>query len=355
MRIFIDNHHEELTESLRILFQDRLGWEVYRPIGVEWWKEGYWHIYDHPGTAEQYLGYCVGDDFRAMQERQPKAGHTFRNINIKVVENSEGMYSVGSAVYPEVTYLGITLDRFKVIPFDIVLSSIPSHIDPFNKLVSLYHPQAKHIFQIGNNWPVDYPVKNILCSSKWSYGQIAKEKNSVLYHQEFSSKLFSFDSVDDPKAVYNMMHYIQNMDEFEKVEQLLPTWTFKCFGAENRDLPKGPNIYDIVNCFKEMGFLWHVKREGDGYGYNLAHAAACGKPIITKCSNYRGMSAEPLLIHGKTCIDLDRVSLSEAAKMLQNMADNYSYYSNEMYNTFKQTVDFDKEEKDIRLFIDRLL
>lgn len=44
MRVLADYHHHDLFESLAILFEDRLGWELYRPIGMEWFDEGYWNF-----------------------------------------------------------------------------------------------------------------------------------------------------------------------------------------------------------------------------------------------------------------------------------------------------------------------
>src|SRR3990167_1968898 len=54
--VFTDFHHAGLLNSLIMLFEGRLGGAVYRPIGTEWHEKGYWKIYDHPATVQQYLG-----------------------------------------------------------------------------------------------------------------------------------------------------------------------------------------------------------------------------------------------------------------------------------------------------------
>ena len=40
--ILADFHHGDLFESHRLVFVDRFGWELCRPIGLEWFQEGYW-------------------------------------------------------------------------------------------------------------------------------------------------------------------------------------------------------------------------------------------------------------------------------------------------------------------------
>ena len=42
IRILADFHHHALWESLRLVFEERFGWELYRPIGMDWFIEGYW-------------------------------------------------------------------------------------------------------------------------------------------------------------------------------------------------------------------------------------------------------------------------------------------------------------------------
>ena len=354
MKIFLDNHHEELTESLRILFEDRMGWEVYRPIGLEWYHEGYWHIYPALATAEQYLGLHVGKALQQKWQEDPSSIEHHRHFNPNVLENSDGIYDIGSVVYPNKRYLGITLERFKSTPFDVILSSIPSHARVFNELIQLYQPQAKHIFQVGNNWTYDFPVKNILSSSKLAFDSLSTDKHAIFYHQEFSLQTFSFVDSFNPTSIYNMLHYMKDTDKFFEVEKRLPGWLCKCHGAGNREKSRGPSILDVANCFREMGFLWHVKREGDGYGYNVFHAAARGRPIITRCKHYQGMTAAPLLVHGETCLDLDQCNIVETVQKLQEMAGNYSFHSQAIHDKFKQQVDFDEEAKQIKNFLENL-
>jgi hypothetical protein len=40
-KVLADWHHPALWESLSILFEDRFGWELYSPMGLEWTKHGW--------------------------------------------------------------------------------------------------------------------------------------------------------------------------------------------------------------------------------------------------------------------------------------------------------------------------
>jgi hypothetical protein len=55
MRVLADFHHGSLLRSLVMLFEDRLGMELYRPIGLQWLHRGYWAISNLKGTAKQFL------------------------------------------------------------------------------------------------------------------------------------------------------------------------------------------------------------------------------------------------------------------------------------------------------------
>lgn len=351
MKIFADFHHEHLYDSLRILFEERLGWELYRAIGLDWYHEKFWHVYPHPATAEQYLGFHIGKDFQKMVEDDPEACHTFRNSSWTLESSSaQDIFAISSLSFPKVVYKGITLDTFKEMDFDLIISSMPQHVQPFKDLINLYQPQAKHIFQIGNNWGIPNGV-NILTSAA-----TISHPEACFYHQEFNLDLFHKKDIStvNTKSVANMMHYIQGFGNFAALEASLPDWNFKAHGSGNRDGPRGPDVADVAKAFEEFGFLWHYKKEGDGYGYNIHHAAATGTPMLVNKKHFKGMTAEALLIDGVTCIDLDRHSLPAVTEILKDASENYERWSTNTYNRFKEVVDFDKEFEEIKRFLENL-
>jgi hypothetical protein len=347
MRVLADMHHGELYESLRILFEDRLGWELYRSIGIDWYTEGYWMVYDHPDTVTQYLGMHLTEN--DISENHRNQGATA--LNLGHTEYAPGIYEIKSPEY-DCIYKAITLEAFKNMKFDIVLSSIPSHISRYNTLISNFQPSAKHIFQVGNNWKAPYPeVKNILTSS--IHG-INSEANCVFYHQEFNLNTFAKTQPKNIESIFNMMHYMQDKEFFYSMKSFLPAWSFKSYGAGNEDGPCSPHITKVAEVFKNSGFVWHVKSQGDGYGYNIHHAFACGRPLVTRVSDFSGMTASSLLVDGETCIDIGNRTPEQVVHKLVEMLLDYPRFSDNVYNKFKSVVNFDQEFKDIKVFMDNL-
>jgi hypothetical protein len=347
MRVFADMHHGELYESLRILIEDRLGWKLYRPIGMDWYVEGYWMVYDHPDTANQYLGMHLLETDIPQSYRDQGA----TAMNMGFVESEPGVYKIATPEYDSL-HNAITLQAFKDTKFDILISSIPSHIQRFNSLISKFQPNAKHIFQIGNNWPAPYPeVKNILTSSM--YG-INNDANCVFYHQEFNTDVFCKVEPIKKECIFNMMHYMQDQDLFYSIQKFIPAWEFLSYGAGNAQGPCSPHIKKVANIFKSNGFVWHVKSQGDGYGYNIHHAFACGRPIVTRISDFDGMTASKLLIDGKTCINIKDKSPAQIANDLLKFVLDYEDVSDNVYSKFKEVVNFDNEFLNIKNFMENL-
>ena len=220
----------------------------------------------------------------------------------------------------------------------------------FIKLRNQFQPQAKLVFQYGNNWNPMPGIHNHLSSAVTV--KPPSGDNVVYYHQEFDSSVFCPAPVENPRSVVSLLHFHEGKDSFFQVEPTLPAWKFHSYGAGNRDGCCNA-IQELVIAFHNHGFLWHEKKEGDGYGFNLHHAAATGTPIITRKRYFNGMTVAPLLIHGETCIDLDQVSNIPLA--LEQAAANHSSMSAAIYSKFNQVVNFDAEEVLIRKFLERLI
>ena len=58
MNVLCDRHHAGLLYSLQLLFEDRLGFHLFVPIGHDWWDEEYWrfgNVFGDDRLAQQYL------------------------------------------------------------------------------------------------------------------------------------------------------------------------------------------------------------------------------------------------------------------------------------------------------------
>ncbi len=347
MKVFADYHHDDLFNSLQMLFEGRLGGQLYRPIGTNWWSEGWWKVYDHPATAEQYLGLHIGESFEKLRAEQPQGCHRWLNEGYTPTA-VPGMYCVPNPNYPERPTFGVTLDQFKDVKFDIIVSSMPYHFGSFERLRQQYQPQAKHIFQMGNMWAPPAGCMNLLNSTTSAHHGVP---NAVRYHQEFDTKLFCPEPSGGHKRVCSLLHLndYHGRKEFLKLEKLMPDFQYFEYGAGNRDGGINPGM--VAPKIRDSGLIMHVKVGGDGYGYNIHHAAACGKPVIYRGRHVRGQIAESLLIHGETAIDLDRAQ--DPADMIRTAYRDR--WGEKTYERFKAVCDFDRDFEAIQTFMSRLV
>lgn len=352
MKILCDLHHEQLYESLRILFEDRLGWEMFRPIGVNWYTEGFWKVHDAIDTAQQYL--AIGDSEPLDTHGRPVTESHGQGawINRDAAPVTSGLYRVGK-------HKAITLERAKETPWDAVLSSMPVHFNLYENFRRQFCPKAYHIFQQGNMWSPPDGVRNMLNSTGVNP---PPGVNHVRYHQEFSLTEFSPGPCKNPRSVLNLMHYQQPryQQEFDLLASVLEPrgWKFTNHGAGNRDGSCPTPM--LPQTIRDHGFLWHNKAGGEGYGYNMHTAMAIGRPILCHRSLYQGMTASQLMVDG-TCIDMDTygrrvpgVDVIALASDLGYWASRHTEIAEGCVKHFRSVVDFDAEFASIKDFMGRL-
>lgn len=339
MNIFTDFHHGDLYYSLHLLFEKRLGHNLYRPIGMDWLHEGYWKIGDpYPGnvTAMQYLrteGYIGEFPTNAEYYIEGDVYYTY--------QPSQDFY-----------HKAITLDTFKKMDFDIIISSIPAHDEAYAKLLDTYQPQAKHISQMGNIWEQNR-VKNVMCSFPQSRINVQSDQNVVFYNQEFDLDMFKYVSPLDTKRITSFVHLLPKPELFNKYKTALNNFEFKAYGVGT---PDGclMNHLDIANAMVNSTFGWHVKPGGDGYGHCLHNLLACGRPIITHLSDYKHYSN--LLIPGETCIDLEANTFERNIEIIKECSEPsvHRKMCETTYKVFKENVDFNSDAEKVKAFLDVL-
>lgn len=335
-----------LLESLYMLFENRLGWEIYRPIGTEWYSEGYWLVFDAMDTAEQYLGLRHGEALKAKQAANPLGDDPWKNAGYEQV--GEGLYEVPSMEFAPRRYRAITLEAAKATKWDYVLSSTPDHFPRIERFRREYCPTAKHLWQSGNPWSAPEGAKNILNSTAVP---MPPELNTVYYHQEFdATNRFIPDPTCRRDTVANLLHY-GDLSRFDHVAEIMPEMRFLAHGAGNRDRSIPEHIFrDTLR--HEVGFLWHAKRD-DGFGFNIHTAAACGKPLICNASALAHQKAGPLLIPGETAINLDALTDEEVAREVRRMRDDYPAVSARVRKRFEEVVDFEDDFRRIKEWLSR--
>lgn len=348
MNILADFHHAGLLNSLIILFEDRLGGKVYRPIGREWFNQSFWKVYDHPATIAQFLdiGGANPDGTDPVNEVVGNEGY--------------GVYKCFD-IDSHFTNRAITLEAFFAIPFDIVIATIPAHIEPFKKLSERHYTHPKVIFQIGNAWTTEAGLAPNIMASALING-VPPDINFISYHQEFDLDEFCYTPPVDTKNIFSFIncfniqeHFIKDWELFRKVEELMPDWVFRSYGGQCRDGAMHGSR-SVAQAMKDSRFVWHTKNGGDGYGHIIHNAPAVGRPLIVNRSYYQGKMAEPLLIDGETCIVIDNLNPQEIVSKIMyfNEKERYEKMAKNCYENFLKVVDFDKEELLIREFLSKL-
>ncbi|MBU2051326.1 MAG: hypothetical protein KKH61_20455, partial [Gammaproteobacteria bacterium] len=231
MKIFADLHHDDLYTSLQMLLEDRLGHELYRPLGLEWFTEGYWKIAEPYGdnmeTVNQYLRIGKADKvytdlgFRDLNE------HATPHEHYKLMEGTERPHKA------------VTLEQFIEGEFDVMIASYINHVRPYYKLIKRHNLKCKLIHQMGNSWTVDFNVvKNLMASVK----TFPVPVKSVFYHQEFDTKIFEYKKPLGQKIITSFVStlrvdniYKQDWHDFEVLERELSSYRFKAHGAGSRD------------------------------------------------------------------------------------------------------------------------
>ena len=352
MKVLLDFHHQDLYYSLQLLFEKRFGFEVYRPIGLDWYYQKLWNIYPHPATAAQYLS---TDNLMSLDEGLQKLIDSHGPKALPNLGNKE--LSAGFFFIPDVSHINplhhkaITLEAFKNTTFDFLVCSVPQHIHIYENLQKLYQPQAKIIFQAGNNFgSVD--CSNLLTSAKGTR-TTRSSANSVFYHQEFDLSVFKpIKEQKNKTSIMNLQHIAHSIQDLINLKHYLPNWNIKAYGAANVDGPADPS--KLHELFNQFGFTWHVKAGGDGYGYNIHHSFACGTPMLIHKGYVSGQTADDLFIPGKTVINVAGKNNQQIAQELLDASENYDKWSYDTYNRFKEIVDFEIEFQQIKSFMERL-
>lgn len=351
MRVLVDYHHTSLLHSLVYLFEGRLGFEVYRPIGLEWYTTGNWNIFPALDTAKQYLSLEQG--YRPIDGTRPlnQLGET---------ASVDGIYHVKDADSIDGFHKACTYDYFMNNDFDIVIASIPNHVAAFERLAKL--KGAKFIVQAGNEWTIqDWRGYNVLASL--APRPLPSDVNAIFYHQEFPESIFSYrppverNPVPRISSFVNVYQHNSGWGDFTALERATQEFlTWKSYGGQCRNgaIDGYANIADEM---ENSEIIFHVKGGGDGYGHVLHNAFAIGRPVITRRSHYRGQWGGELFTD-VNCIDLDRFRRVEhMTPMIIELAYNDDFRK-EMglaaRRRFEELVNFEAEASAIERWIDSL-
>jgi len=327
MRALVDRHQADLYYSLQLLFEDRLGVELFTPIGHEWWDAGIWNF--GRGTWP--------DDRLAAQY-----------LNVAGFE--EGWIFDGH--HPERPIFGITLEQARDVTWDYVIATVQDNQAGFRRFA--YEVGAKYVLQVGNTGQqIDWSLDPLALVSS----EVPIAGRGILYHQEFEAETtFRFrDLPADARAIRSFVNCFPSIPcyaSFEEARRLLPDFTFGVHGIDGPDGNIAP-VSGIADLMAASGWGWHDKIHGDGFGHVIHNWAAIGRPLIGHAAHYRGLMAEGFWEDGVTCIDLDRYSVSDATRLVAEITadrQRHAEMSREIRRRFDR-IDFGAEADSIRAFL----
>ena len=296
-----------------MLFEDRLGGELFRPIGMEWFDRGYWGYPHHAReTAAQFLG----------TEAYKHPGITLADF------------------------------MFEAAGFDIILASTPESFYAFRRLAEdckTHGAGPAIVFQSGNDWQLP-PCRYLLNSTTL---HAPPGCHAVTYHQEFSlTDYYKPSAAEKPgRVISSFMHYNPRPDYFYALEREMPDWIFREYGAGGRDGQPA----DLAWAMRATRYLFHMKPV-EAYGYNTFYAAACGVPIFMRVRQNQHQKIGEVLRAGETCLDLDDyVSPGHLADAIRLFDARHEEHSRAMHEAFREHVNFDAEEAKIRAWLETIV
>jgi len=343
MNVLVEWHHGSLYYSFHLLFEKRLGWNLFRPIGYEWFKKGFWRYSRNPSVIKQYL---------ETPDRNEQIVQKWNQWSGEKPELENGVYLIpmleGSQRY---LHRAITYEKFLEMDFDYIIASVHQHEQPFHRLAK--EKEAVFIRQFGNpNEICDFSIcRNIMNSTTTV---IPEDINAVSYHPEFSLEEFRYETPKQHKVIKSFLNALPTTIDaplWYQYEEVLPDFKWLMHGIIGRDglVPE----QEKAKAMREASWIWHLKSQGDGYGFVVFQSYACGRPLIVKKHYYARQSAEGLMEDSVTCIDLDLGNKQENVEKIRffSKPENHIQICENAYKRFKQIVDFDKEFYKIKKFL----
>lgn len=346
MRVLMDFHHHDLWESMELLCA-RLGWELYRPMGMEWFNEGYWNFerqWHGDAVAKQYLE-PWGSDVDGLR------------------------YDTSHQRYIKLW----TLEEARAYKPDIVIASVAHNHEGLARFAS--EVGATFGLQLGN---VRFaPIE--MNEDRWdlaAFGLVTSimpgpiTKPSVVYHQEFDLDDFHYEppNRNEQFTVASFVNcFPENPDgyaQFRATAAVAPEMEWQVYGSYGQvptDEFSCGNLdrcSDVGDRMRASDIAWHTKQWSDGFGHVIHNWFAVGRPVLGYQSYYQSQLAGPLWDEGVTSFDLTDRSPDYAAsiiRMLRDDPDRHRAMSEAAAKRFREVVNFDAEEQAIRAMFAQVL
>ena len=350
MKVLADYHHSDLFESYQLTLSDRFGWDVYAPVGMQWFDQGYWAFeksYHGDAVAKQYLvGVWPDAEAHSFWRQVPDGTHPGRLLR------------------------GVELEVAKTIPWDFIICSLPEwpeHFDGFRRLAD--ETGAKLIAQVGNIGAVsriDWNRVDAGLVSTTLHG-VRIPVPHVVYRQEFSLADFRYEYPPaEPNSIASFIQCFpenhQFYDQFLDLARTYPgEFDYKVYGAYGSHEPDEfacgnlPSTPAVAEAMRRTRIAWHAKFWSDGYGHVIHNLCAVGRPIFAYYDYYESELAGPLL--HKVAFDIGHMGADEIVGTLRRLRDDDDYHREVCQRTvdrFREVVNFDEDAEKVRTLLEAL-
>lgn len=350
IRVLCDAIHADLWESLRLLFEVRLGWELYRPIGMEWAEKGIWRFEQHQpygvGVAHQFL------DVWPTDRRVDPVMHGFD-------------WRRADTTHPGQDIRLVHYEEARDQRWDLVLATLAENEQGWYQFAQ--EVGAHYGIQVGNQGAANlWPIAEFGLLSVTTPG-LKPWKPHVYYRQEFSLEDFAPDhgAMAEPDLVMNRVQCTSQTPDHERWRRMaaaVPEARFRWYGhCEPRDEWFGGSDETtplVAGSMHRARIAWHPKRWSDGYGHVIHNWFSIGRPVIASAGYYADKLAGPLFEEGVTSFDMDRLSDDELAgvvRMLLGDEDRWLRMCEASAERFRAVVDFDAEAAEIRAMLENVM
>lgn len=339
MKVLMDYHHHDLWESMELLCA-RLGWDLFRPIGMDWFELGYWNherSWHGDAIARQYLQPWGSDEYGMRWDPS----------------HERWMHT-------------LTMEEARDLRPDIVISSLAHNHEGFARFAS--EVGATFGLQLGN---VRFGAID-MAEDRWdlaSFGLVSSILPApiavphVVYHQEFSLSDFRHEPgvTHDPLRIASFVQCFPENERtyamFAEAADLSPAFDWGVYGAYGSKpldrFAKGniDRCTDIGAAMRDQDIAWHGKQWSDGFGHVIHNWFAVGRPVIGYESYYRDQLAGPLWQEGVTSFDITDRTAHEVGNLLselQREPDRIVSMGDAAAKRFREVVNYDEEEQAIR-------
>ena len=350
MKVLVDFHHPDLYWSFVLTMERRLGWQVYRTIGMEWFNENYWEFEKfwagdkfaqmflplYPdGTPADYLKYY---DITA----KPHVGHDI------LIEN----HWERPDPRHDYTFKMVTLEQARDQDWDIVMATVPHNQKGFAKFAK--EKKAKIVFQVGNaEHPIDWAYKPLAIISTLLDPGVGNRKRFIHYDQEIDPS-FSWTPLPEYGSISSFVLEWTNKSDLEKFLYTADHWPehqFGMFGAFGNYLTTTDAVAEAM---KGSRAIWHSKAIGDGWGHVIHGACAVGRPLIGVRNYYRGRIADRLWTPDNS-LDISIMPKQQVAGMVKNLLvdeDRLQSMAVASRALFDKYIDYERDAENIRKLLE---